>query len=149
MKSLVSILLVVGSATFTILFFTALRGAGGVGASGIVTMPSSDNIATVPSASIVKLTPAMLTPATVSSDQAVAAAVAAFHLDAGELDRGVGVVRATVSLQGGSDRQGRDCWIVTADRTIPAPSNQAIFHRLEIVVSATTGKALFAYAAGE
>lgn len=78
---------------------------------------------------------------------AVLTAEARFGLSAANLDEATRVVRATVSIAGSASHSNEAAWIVTANDSVTSPVTDVTYQKLCIVVSAITGKFLYAYAA--
>jgi hypothetical protein len=128
----------------------APRGLQGLAhAYTLATVSASGDIGLVPGRSDIELQPLPVDdPAVrVSAAAALATAEHEYSLQDSELDTGVGVVRAVVSVQGDPLRQNLKAWIVTANRDLTPPGfmAQGVFHKLCIVVSAEDGHYLFAY----
>lgn len=87
---------------------------------------------------------------TTTAQDAVALAESQFHLNEGQLDSDVGIVRATVSILGDPGHRAIKAWVVTANVDIrgqsPATSN-TVYHKLCIVIDASTHAYSFAYTA--
>ena len=84
------------------------------------------------------------TAVSVSPQEAVDAAERTFNLTDTQLDTGIGVVRATVSVTGIPGHQADKAWVVTFNDPIRAPGNGKLYQKLSVAVDATDGQVLYA-----
>jgi hypothetical protein len=120
-----------------------------VGASGLPDIPVSGDQALIPHSSAVDVRPLASDQTVTTPADAIKAAEEQFGLADSEIDRTIGVVRATVSMSGSSLYGGLKAWVVTADVDFHAPWGDGMFHKLSIVVDATTGKYVSAFTSDE
>jgi methionine-rich copper-binding protein CopC len=81
----------------------------------------------------------------ITPQQAVNVAEQRFDLTDQQIDVGIGVVRAVLSVTGMPGHQYDKAWVVTADDPIRAPGNGLLYQKLCVAVDAVTGQVLYAF----
>jgi len=112
-----------------------------------VSWSTSGNIGAVPAHRDLVLRPLAADQTGISSDKAVSVAEQSYGLQGNEIDPSIGVVRAIVSWRGAAQWQNIRAWVVTADHDVAASWGPGLYKKLVVVVDATSGRDIFAYAA--
>jgi hypothetical protein len=110
------------------------------------TIPSSGNVALIPTRPDLAIQSAAPGDVSVAADQAMSTAMAVWKLSASQVDPSVGVVRADASIRGDEKHQHQKVWVVVADRPTSGPDGQQ-HSKLCIVVDGRTGSYLYSYPA--
>ena len=134
--------LVIGSATIAFALISLLGSVRLAAGSNIRT---TGNVSVVPQSPMVSLRSAAAGDVTLSPDVAAQVASGQWKLAAGQIDEGIGLVRADVTVNDSPLHQHQKAWLVVADFSTVSPGSRVQYSKLVIAIDGKTGQYLYAY----